>query len=286
MGTACETPVQGRLGLVVRGRGGENVLVAGFPAGTFEANCYVLAQGPGSACVIVDPGEGAVAPLERVVAEHGLTPTAILATHGHPDHVHAAAELARTYDIPVWIRPEDRPMLSRPWLGLNHELAAGLGDRPRSEPPKVRELAGPAESRFVLELAGLRIESLHTPGHTPGSTVFRLATGQGGQVALTGDTLLPGSTGRTDLPGGDRAALCRSLAELTATLHDETVLLPGHGSSTTMGQERASNPWLTVPARRTAGAAAGAGDGAGARDGAGAHSTPERGTTPAEERRS
>lgn len=228
------------------------MLVAGFPAGAFQANCYLLAPGPDRACVIVDPGEDAGAPLGRVVAEHGLTPAAILATHGHPDHVHAAADTARAYDVPVLIRSEDRRLLSRPWLGLNDELAAGLGDRPWPEPHTVRELGADGEPEPVLELAGLRIEALHTPGHTAGSTVFRLATGEGGQVALTGDTLLPGSAGRTDLPGGDRAALRRSLARLTATLPDDTVLLPGHGPSTTMGQEKTSNPWLAAEGRGTA----------------------------------
>lgn len=228
------------------------MLVAGFPAGTFQANCYLLAPGPDRACVIVDPGEDAGAPLDRVVSEHRLTPAAILATHGHPDHVHAAAETARAYDLPVWIRPEDRRLLSRPWLGLNDELAAGLGHRPWPEPDAVRELGADGDPEPVLELAGLRIEALHTPGHTAGSTVFRLATGEGGQIALTGDTLLPGSAGRTDLPGGDPTALRRSLARLTATLPDDTVLLPGHGPSTTMGQEKTSNPWLAAEGRGTA----------------------------------
>lgn len=280
MGTVCKTTVEGPLGWARRERGGENVLVAGFPAGTFQANCYLLAPGPDSACVIVDPGQDAGAPLEQAIAEHGLTPAAILATHGHPDHVHTAADTARAYDVPVWIRSDDRPLLSRPWLGLNRELAAGLGDHPWPEPDTVRELDTASQPEPILELAGLRFEALHTPGHTQGSTVFRLSTGEGGCVALTGDTLLAGSAGRTDLPGGDAAVLRRSLTRLTATLDDETVLLPGHGPSTTMGQGKASNPWLADAIRDTADQGDGTGDqvrGAGPRRDA---------TTPVGERRS
>ncbi|MBB3665732.1 MULTISPECIES: MBL fold metallo-hydrolase [Prauserella salsuginis group] len=259
------------------------MLVAGFPAGTFQANCYLLAPGPGGPCVVVDPGEGASAPLDRAVAEYGLTPAAILATHGHPDHVHTAAEAARTYDVPVWIRPEDRPLLRRPWLALNDELAAGLGDRPWSEPDTVRELGASAcGTETVLDVAGLRIEALHTPGHTEGSVVFRLVTEEGGQVALTGDTLLPGSAGRTDLPGGDPAALRRSLAMLAEVLDDAAVLLPGHGRSTTMGQEKASNPWLAASDGGPVGVGGAAG-GADALGRTGAAPAAPRGTAPARE---
>ncbi|GAA1230317.1 MBL fold metallo-hydrolase [Prauserella halophila] len=257
------------------------MLVAGFPAGTFQANCYLLAPAPGGPGVIVDPGEDAIASLDGTVAEHGLTPVAILATHGHPDHVHAAAEAARTYDIPVWIRPEDHPLLRRPWRGLNHDLAAGLGARPWPEPHTVRELPDrTGDSHPVLELAGLRIEVLHTPGHTAGSVVFRLATGEGGQIALTGDTVMAGSAGRSDLPGGDPVALRRSLAMLSAVLDDDTVLLPGHGPSTTMGQEKSGNPWLTAPGDGGTAEAGGADDRAGVTPGAG------RGPAEAGERRS
>lgn len=219
------------------------MLVAGFPTGTFQANCYVLAPGRGAGCVIVDPGGGAAEPLDRALGEHALTPTAILATHGHPDHVHAAAGLARVHGVPVWIRPEDRPLLTDPRAGVDTEQLPGAESAllagTWTEPDRVEELGVDP-----VETAGLRIDVLHTPGHTPGSVVFHLTTGEGGRIALTGDTLLPGTAGRTDLPGGDGQALRRSLDLLADTLAGDTVLLPGHGPSTTMERERASNPFL------------------------------------------
>ncbi|OLT42456.1 hypothetical protein BJF85_22765 [Saccharomonospora sp. CUA-673] len=207
------------------------MLVVGFPAGTFRTNCYVLAPRPGAGCVIVDPGQDVAEPLERALTDHALTPAAVLATHGHPDHVAGIADLARAHDVPVRIRPEDRPMLdSVP------ESVVELGDEP-------------------VEAAGLTIDVLHTPGHTPGSAVFRLETEEGGRIALTGDTLFAGSAGRTDGPTGDADALRSSLALLARVLDDDTVLLPGHGPSTTMERERTANPFLAAAEHDTLGTA-------------------------------
>ncbi|PXY19226.1 MBL fold metallo-hydrolase [Prauserella muralis] len=215
------------------------MLVVGFPAGAFHANCYLLAPGPGGGCVVVDPGQDALPGVADALREHRLTPAAVLATHGHVDHVHSAAELADAHRVPVWIRPEDRPLLSDPLKGLGPDLAGALGDLRLTEPARVAEL-GEGE----LELAGLRVEVLHTPGHTPGSAVFRLATEEGGQLALTGDTVFAGSVGRTDLPGGDPRELGTSLRRMMAALPDDTVLLPGHGGTSTVGREKATNPFL------------------------------------------
>ncbi|TKG64943.1 MBL fold metallo-hydrolase [Prauserella endophytica] len=214
------------------------MLVVGFPAGAFQANCYLLAADAGHGCVIVDPGEGAREGVDAALREYRLTPAAVLATHGHFDHVYSAAEIADAHGIPVWIRPEDRVLLSDPLKGLGPELAAAFGSVSLTEPRDVRELGdGP------LELAGLRITTGHTPGHTPGSAVFRLDSDEGGQLALTGDTLFAGSIGRTDLPGGDAREIASSLRTLL-TYPDDTVVLPGHGPTTTIGRERATNPFL------------------------------------------
>ncbi|WP_199434843.1 MBL fold metallo-hydrolase [Qaidamihabitans albus] len=215
------------------------MLVVGFPAGAFQANCYLLATAEGHDCVIVDPGEGAAEPVERALREHRLSPATVLATHGHFDHVYSAATIADAHGVPVRIRPEDRPLLSDPLRGLGPELSAAFGEVTLSEPDDVAELReGP------LELAGLRIAVDHTPGHTPGSVVFRVESEEGGQLALTGDTLFAGSAGRTDLPGGDPAGLVRSLRGALLTLADDTVVLPGHGPTTTIGRERTTNPFL------------------------------------------
>lgn len=215
------------------------MLVVGFPSGAFQTNCYLLASGVGRECVIVDPGQEATQRVEQACDDHRLTPVAVLATHGHFDHVACAAEVADAHGVAVWIRPEDRRMLADPLTGLGPESAAAFGPVPPVEPATVTELTGDA-----VELAGLHIEVTPTPGHTPGSVVFRLDSEEGGRLVLTGDTLFAGSIGRTDLPGGDADSLARSLSAVLLSLPDDTVVLPGHGPTTTIGRERSGNPFL------------------------------------------
>ncbi len=217
------------------------MLVAGFPAGSFATNCYVLAPGAGQACVVVDPGQDAVEPLERVLAEHRLTPVAVLLTHGHFDHTFSVTPVCDGHDVPAFIHPDDRAMLADPVRGLSREALAFFGGRlaPR-EPRAVR----PLDDGAALELAGLALRVDHTPGHTRGSVVFSTATAQGDEVILAGDTLFAGSIGRTDLPGGDHATMLRSLRDKLLTRDDAAHVLPGHGPATTIGRERASNPFL------------------------------------------
>ena len=222
------------------------VLVAGFPAGSFQTNCYVVAAGPGEACIVVDPGQDAVEPLDALLAEHRLTPVAVLLTHGHFDHTFSVAPVCDGNDVPAWIHPDDRELLADPLKGLSPEAAAFFGGRMElREPREVRELADGA----ALDLAGLTLRVDHTPGHTPGSVVFTTPTGEGPtgegvEVVLAGDTLFAGSIGRTDLPGGDHAQMLASLRDKLLTRTDDTVVLPGHGPTTTVGRERASNPFL------------------------------------------
>jgi hydroxyacylglutathione hydrolase len=217
------------------------VLVAGFPAGSFQTNCYVVAAGPGEACIVVDPGQDAVEPLDALLAEHRLTPVAVLLTHGHFDHTFSVAPVCDGNDVPAWIHPDDRELLADPLKGLSPEASAFFGGRMElREPREVRELADGA----ALDLAGLTLRVDHTPGHTPGSVVFGTATEEGVEVVLAGDTLFAGSIGRTDLPGGDHAQMLASLRDKLLTRADDTVVLPGHGPTTTVGRERASNPFL------------------------------------------
>lgn len=183
------------------------MLVVGFAAGAFRANCYLLALEPGGRCVIVDPGQDAVTPVEKALGEHDLTPEAVLVTHGHPDHVESAAALAETHDLPVWLHPADRELVSVPTCDL---------------------------AEMTLELAGLGVGVEHTPGHTPGSVIFRLDTPEGGRLVLTGDTVFAGSVGR-----GDQELLAGSVRDKLLPLPDDTVVLPGHGGATTIGRERA-----------------------------------------------
>jgi hydroxyacylglutathione hydrolase len=218
------------------------VLVAGFPAGSFAANCYVVAPAAGEECVIIDPGQDAEAGIEEILREHRLRPVAVLLTHGHLDHVWSVAPVCGAKDVPAYIHPGDRDLLSEPAKGLalgrGQELFGGLT---LSEPDDVKELSDGA----VPELAGLSFTVDHAPGHTPGSVTFRTPpTGDIPDVMFSGDLLFEGSIGRTDLPGGSYEQILESLARVCLTLPDQTVVLPGHGGQTTIGRERAANPFL------------------------------------------
>jgi hydroxyacylglutathione hydrolase len=218
------------------------VLVAGFPAGSFAANCYVVAPEAGAECVIIDPGEDAAGGIDDVLREHRLKPVAVLLTHGHLDHVWSVAPVCGAKDVPAWIHPGDRDLLTDPAKGLSlnpgQELFGGLT---LSEPDDVRELADGAE----LDLAGLRFTVDHAPGHTPGSVTFRTPPAADiPDVMFTGDLLFAGSIGRTDLPGGSYDEILASLSRVCLTLPDTTVVLPGHGPQTTIGRERTTNPFL------------------------------------------
>jgi hydroxyacylglutathione hydrolase len=216
------------------------VLVTGFPAGSFAANCYLVAPAAGEECVIVDPGQDAQRGIEELLDRHRLKPIAVLLTHGHVDHMWSVAPVCGAKGIPAYIHPDDRELLADPGKGLSLlSKQQFLGGMTFAEPDDVRQLT----DGEVITLAGLDISIGHVPGHTQGSVTFR--SGQDDLDALfSGDLLFAGSIGRTDLPGGDHAAMLKSLAR-TLTLPDETVVLPGHGPTTTIGDERMTNPFLT-----------------------------------------
>ena len=186
------------------------MLVVGFPTGSFQANCYLLATGEGERCVIVDPGQDAVEPIAEALRKYRLSPVAALLTHGHFDHVFSVAPICDGNDIPAWIHPDDRALLSDPLRGISETSLALFGGRMElREPSEVRELTDGG----LLDLAGLTLTVDHSPGHTGGSVLFRTATEEGGQLLLAGDTLFAGSIGRTDLPGGDPRQMQQSLRE-------------------------------------------------------------------------
>ncbi|MCX6395225.1 MAG: MBL fold metallo-hydrolase [Propionibacteriales bacterium] len=220
------------------------MLIAGFPAGPWGTNCYVVATGPGAECVIIDPGKDATAGVEAVIAEHKLKPVSVLVTHGHVDHMWCVAPVAGTYDATAYIHPLDRHLLANPMMGMSAETTAMLlgGKYEFAEPDRVEELS----DAQVLELAGLQFVVDHTPGHTEGSVVFRTPYREQdiAEVMFSGDLLFAGSIGRTDLPGGDHATMLESLRTKVLPLADNIVVLPGHGEQTSIGQERATNPFL------------------------------------------
>ena len=221
------------------------MFIAGFPAGPWGTNCYVAATGPGSECVVIDPGKDAAGGVADVVREHRLKPVAVLVTHGHIDHMWCVAPVAGAYDATAWIHPADRHLLADPMAGMSRETTSMLlgGDYEFAEPDRVEELS----DAQTLELAGVSFVVDHTPGHTEGSVTFRTPYPESAEVSevmFSGDLLFAGSIGRTDLPGGDHPTMLRSLREKVLTLPDDIVVLPGHGEQTSIARERASNPYL------------------------------------------
>lgn len=232
------------------------VLTIGFPAAAFGTNCFVLAAGPGQECLVVDPGIGVEDRVAEVCREHRLRPSAVLLTHGHLDHVYAVTPVCggtTGASLPAYIHGDDRYRLHDPISllsgGLVEMLEQQFGRRATwTEPERIVSMSGGE----TLTLAGLEVEVSHAPGHTEGSVMFTLPhlpdqLGDGsGLVAtcLSGDVLFAGSIGRTDLAGGDGAAMERSLRDVVLPMADETLVLPGHGATTTIGHERAENPYL------------------------------------------
>ena len=186
--------------------------------GNYQTNCYILHGDDSKTCCVIDPGYSGDLILEKI-EELGLTPEAILLTHGHFDHVGAVRDLAADTQCRVYLCPEDLTMPPAFTAGpLYHTHSYGEGDQ--------------------LHLAGLDIQVLHTPGHTPGSVCLAVQ-----DTLFSGDTLFCGSCGRTDLPGGSWENMERSLHRLSQ-LDKNYWVLPGHGESTTLEQEKRHNPYL------------------------------------------
>ncbi|CAM5616781.1 Metallo-beta-lactamase OS=Streptomyces glaucescens OX=1907 GN=SGLAU_06080 PE=4 SV=1 [Streptomyces glaucescens] len=147
------------------------MLIAGFPAGAWGTNCYLVAPAAGEECVIIDPGHEAAPGVEEALKKHRLKPVAVVLTHGHIDHVASVVPVCGAHDVPAWIHPEDRYMMSDPEKALGRSVGAQLmGELTVGEPDDVRTLTDGAK----LELAGLELTVAHAPGHTKGSVTFGL----------------------------------------------------------------------------------------------------------------
>jgi hydroxyacylglutathione hydrolase len=223
------------------------LLVVGFPAEAFGTNCYLVAPAAGEQCVVVDPGIGVIDRLDELLAEHRLQPVAVLLTHGHIDHTFSVTPVCGARGLTAYIHPSDRELLTDPAKGLSTEMKALFGGRlPWAEPDEVAPLPDGGD----ISIAGLSITVDHAPGHTRGSVLFRLPGERADEpLCLSGDVLFAGSIGRTDLPGGDPDAMMVSLRDKILPLADATIVLPGHGPATTVGKERASNPYLYEAAK-------------------------------------
>ena len=220
------------------------MLIRTLAAPLLGASCHVVPDGDG--CVVVDPGAGVAGQVREAVAAAGLVPHAILLTHGHLDHTWDAAELSDAWGVPVLVHEDDAYRLADPLgsLGpLGTQLAAMAGS-PTGPAVPARVETFRADDEVPRIVVG-HVRALHAPGHTEGSTVF-LVDGAGDEpIALTGDVLFAGTIGRCDLPGGDERAMAATLRRL-ARLDVATRVLPGHGPRTTIGDELATNPYLTA----------------------------------------
>ena len=204
------------------------MLVQTITVGPFFENCFLVADEKTKEAWIIDPGaEGnrISAEIERL----GVKPSKILLTHAHGDHIGAVEELRKFYNIPVLIHKKDHPLLVDP----EENLSAAFG-----MPISAGKAEGFLSEGNKLALGGLQFEIIETPGHTPGGITL-----YGEKTAFTGDALFAGSIGRYDFPHSDGKLLFRSLQKLLK-LPDETAVYSGHGPSTTIGQERETNPFL------------------------------------------
>lgn len=225
----------------------DGVLIGKLCLWLARTNAWIVApDGPGGECVLID----APAEPDRILAYlalYDLRLAAILVTHGHVDHVGGVSSVAsaagadRVDPLPVHIHPDDRHMLADP-VGTSGAfgealLAEGLDTR---EP----ELVFGLDDGQRVSGAGMSFVALHTPGHTPGSTCLLLDAEGEAPMLWSGDHLFAGSIGRTDLPGGSQEALMASMEAKILPLPDEVRVMPGHGATTTVGRERATNPYL------------------------------------------
>jgi hydroxyacylglutathione hydrolase len=204
--------------------------------GQIAENCFLFRQDGSDRALIVDPGDEAPQIL-RAADELGVTIEGILLTHTHFDHIGAVAPVAKATGAPVWCPEIETPVLADinsfvPWPGFG--------------PYESYEADHPVSGGEKLELAGMEIDVIFTPGHSPGHVTYSIP----GEAAIfSGDVLFQGSVGRTDLPGGDWATLLESIRKLVDSHPAETTVYPGHMGITTLGAERDTNPFLAELAR-------------------------------------
>lgn len=221
-----------------------NVFIESFVEPNFGENAYVVDVGRSGPCWIVDPGlpPSAAEVLEHVEARE-LRPEAIVLTHGHADHIAGIPEVLEAYpDLPIYIAAADRPMLSRASANLSALGGVPFAVFRADDDPNLVRLVRPLEPPGPLALGPSSWQVADVSGHAPGGrSLYCAAAG----VVIVGDALFEGSIGRTDFPGSDHRRFIANIRANLLSLPDETVVLSGHGPSTTIGRERRYNPFLT-----------------------------------------
>ncbi len=197
--------------------------------GSMEVNCYILAREEDSSAIIIDPGAQA-RKIRKVLDKHKLRPAIIINTHGHFDHIGADNDFA----VPVYVHKLDAPLLNDAMLNMSGLFAL---------PFKVKSEIKFLEDNQIVELDGIELKVMHTPGHTAGGIALLLQKPEAKKV-FTGDTLFCRGIGRTDLAGGSQDELIRAIKERLFTLADDTEIYPGHGGPSTIGEEKSSNPFI------------------------------------------
>lgn len=218
-----------------------------LPVGMLQCNCHIVGDAATREAIVIDPGDD-VAQILELLARHKLTVKAILITHAHIDHVGGMAKLHSATCAPVMMHPDDVKLYE-----LLPEQAAWLG----AQTPAMSKVDAPLREGEKVRFGNFALETLHTPGHSEGSVSLYLPRGSAAQpqhsatpkiseagLLFAGDTLFAGSIGRTDLWGGSFEEIMRSLRGKLLALSDETIVYPGHGPATTIGEERETNPFL------------------------------------------
>ncbi|WP_257345826.1 MBL fold metallo-hydrolase [Pseudalkalibacillus decolorationis] len=200
--------------------------------GPVQANCYLLWNSTGEA-LIIDPGSEGDR-INKQIRDLNVQPVAILLTHAHFDHIGALDEVRAQWNVPVYLHSKETEWPNNPDLN-------GSSHFPMIEPVRAKKADHELTHGETLNIGQFTFEVLHTPGHSPGSVSFYFKE-EG--IVLSGDALFMGSVGRTDLPGGDHDTLIKSIHNQLLNLDEETLVLSGHGPSTTVGEEMNTNPFL------------------------------------------
>jgi hydroxyacylglutathione hydrolase len=205
-----------------------------FPAGPFECNCTVLACGDTKDAIVIDPG-GELQRIAQIIAQYDLTVRAIVHTHAHLDHIYGTREVCENHGGEVCLHKGDAFLYD----GFAMQ-AAMFGWKVQPTTPVTRWI----EHDDTIALGKRTLTVVHTPGHTPGSVCFEIHDPDAGRLLFAGDTLFRRSIGRTDLPGGDGKLILRSIKERLYSKDLDTLVIPGHGPTTTLGDEAKANPFV------------------------------------------